>query len=219
MARLKSLALFQAVKSSAQSKFFAGTIRLSQSPTLSIAALNVLRDRSLSSQDAEREFNRSFGDYYVASLGIGGSNATMVSAAATQGSSSKFMAADLTFKILGFEKTKHFEDAENARSFDGSLSLSSFDSLDSQMDDLTSTSENTYPRLKSLADANMLRAKTMEARSRQKLKDLNVGDRCYVSWNVCEAICKQGLVVELLLLPFSGLRDYAQIIRSRAMYT
>ena len=164
------------------------------------------------------EFQRLFGSYYVAGYRLGGSNVTEVSAALAQDSRSKDMAADVTFKVLGFSKTKHIEDHEIAESFNGTLALSSFDTLDSQGATLQSVNGDAYFRLKSLVEANLARARSVEARSWQKLEGLDIRDRSPVQRSVCENLCTTGIVAELLLLPFSGLRDYAYASYSRATH-
>ena len=193
-------------------------IRISTLPTLSPTAIKTLQYPSVNHTDAETNFKRLFGDYYVAGLRIGGMNATMVSAAVDQSSTTKDMAADLTFKILGFEKSKNLEDHEAAPAFRGALTLSGFDSLDICQDIKTSNDEAALGDLKPLANADGARGKTVEARSRERLKKLGIQDQSVVTSRDAGLMYGQGLVIEVLLLPFAGLRDFVQISRSRVAH-
>lgn len=61
--------------------------------------------------------------------------------------------------------------------------------------------------------ANRGRGAELQARVMAKLKSLNLGPSgAQLPWERCEELCRSGLVLELLMLPWAGLRDYRSAI-------
>lgn len=205
---------FKAIKASIRSTFLAGTIAFASSPSLSAAALQTLRQSKSNTYDPEAAFRQRYGDYYVAALRLGGSNATMVSAAVASSSESKDMAADVTAKIILFEKTMRLEDHTARQTIQGTVTLIGFDSLDSWNGSEACVDSTSYTKLRPIAEENLARARSIEARSRQRMLVLGVQNQAEVTWETCVQLCERGVVAEILLLPFAGLRDYVQAIRS-----
>lgn len=204
----------KAIKASVRSTFLAGTITFGSPPSLSAAALQTLRQSRSNTYSPEAAFRQRYGDYYVAALRLGGSNATMVSATVASSSESKDMAADVTAKIVFVEKAMHLEDHTARQTIQGTVTLTGFDSLDSWNGSKVCSDFTSYTTLRPIAEENLARAQTIEARSRQRMLVLGVQDQAELAWETCIRLCERGVVAEILLLPFSGLRDYVQAIRS-----
>ena len=88
-----------------------------QAPVLAPIALDVLREQSIGRKGAEVAFRERCGDYYVADLRVGASNATMVSANAASSSSSKDVALEIIIEFLFFSDTESWGSHESSSTF------------------------------------------------------------------------------------------------------
>lgn len=172
-------------------------------PHLSPSALQLLEN-----DPSGEVFRAAFGDYYVAAFRIGGSNATLVSAAASSASDSMDLAVQVTAKLLFVKKTFNYDEHERHESFSGQITVAGYDSLEGWKDNQTGASADVYGRLKPIADQNLARARTVDSRSNQRIMSLGIEHGSTVDWPGCDALCREGLVSDLVLLPFSGLRSY-----------
>ena len=138
----------------------------------------------------------------------------MVSATGASSSESKDMVADVTAKIVFIEKAVHLEDHTARQAIQGTVTLTGFDSLDSWNGSEACSDSTSYTTLRPIAEENLARAQSIETRSRQRMLVLGVQNQAEVAWETCIQLCERGVVAEILLLPFAGLRDYVQAIRS-----
>ena len=138
----------------------------------------------------------------------------MVSANAASSPSSKDVALEITIKFLFFSDTEIWGSHKSSSTFQGTVTHPGFDRIDSWNDSQSSTGAEAYAHLKPLAGENLKRGKSVEARVQESMREFNLFDGCTMTWDVCDKLGKKCLVIELLLLPFTGLRDYVQAIHS-----
>jgi hypothetical protein len=210
-----SLAHLQADKASVQTIFRAGKVTLAHFPRLSSDALRILR----TAPDPSRTFSEAFGDYFVGGYILGGTNSTIVwGQGASERSASRL---DATYEVhalfLSYEDEYH--SASEASASVGQASLTAFDSLENYQVAFEAHDYAGFRRALQASSDNRSRGSKIQGRARKKLRDLGLGlppPSCASSRaamqemrrDKCADLFKQGLVLELLLLPWHGLREY-----------
>lgn len=179
-------------------------------PRLSAEAISILQ----SNPDPHQAFRDEYGEYYVGAYILGGANASMVSGSAASSSNSKDISGQYTVKAVLYSKTKAIEEHERGSSSVGNISLAAFDSLDAWQANSNGSNGTSYTEIKRSAESNKERGWALAERVTRKARDMRIESGSEVSWDTCDAICKAGLVADLLLLPYAGLRDYAAAILS-----
>ena len=187
-----------------------GVVYLAEEPRLSATALEILRAQTADSEDPEKVFRKRFGNYYVTSVVVGASNATLVAASSSKSSESKDMAADVTVKFLGFKKTKHFEDHKVKQSYAGTVSLNGYDSLANDRLVETGSGQVAFPPLQKKAEENLNKSRRVGVRIGEVVGRLGLSDGVHLSRSQYTALFEQHLVVDLVLKPFAHHRGYQQ---------
>ncbi|MCJ1254109.1 hypothetical protein MMC24_001923 [Lignoscripta atroalba] len=204
-------------KSSIRTNVRAGTILFSPPPALSSHALSLLRARYTDGSDPITVFNGQFGDYYVAGMRLGADNATFVSMKIDDESEASDLRAVVKGKVLFITKTMTY--TESKRRFDEReawITFNGLDTLASRNESLSVMSGSAdVRRIHAVAKEYAAMAKDLEHRVDRKLKELGLDRNSTKRLTLAHInrICESGLVVELLLLPYAGLRDYLEAAR------
>ncbi|KAK1753657.1 hypothetical protein QBC47DRAFT_415424 [Echria macrotheca] len=203
------------VQSSFRSTYRSGTVRFLQDPELSTQALSILRSKNRAT--AEQAFKDAYGEYYVAAYILGGSNATMLAGATAAESYSQSIHAEITIKILFARIDASFDKYEQSGYSSAVGSLAGYDTLERVALDLGDGKAEpaSFSEIIEKATANRARGDTLVNRAEAKMREAGLDHDAIVSWQKCEEICRAGLVVELLLLPYSGLRQYIEALHTR----
>ncbi|KAF2805524.1 uncharacterized protein BDZ99DRAFT_574445 [Mytilinidion resinicola] len=198
------------LKSSLRVEYRSGTLTFAHVPRLSAEAFHILQ----TSPEPQQAFQKEFGEYYVGAYILGGANVNMVSASSASWSKSKDLSGSYTVNFLWSSTTKPLDDHERSGNLFGNVALSAYDSLDGWQENKSGAGNTTYLDIVRSADDNKLRGWALAKRVTRKAKELKVEKGSEVSWDMCDTICKAGLVVEVLLLPYAGLRDYTSALLS-----
>ncbi|KAJ5294391.1 hypothetical protein PENANT_c006G04072 [Penicillium antarcticum] len=198
-----------AQNASFRAEYQAGRIGFDEPPHLSADALALLHNRA-----DPNAFRAKYGDYYVGAYLLGGANSQLLSCTAMGASSSKDMSAQVTGKFLGFKKTKNFEEHEQAEVAMGQYELVAYDSLNAW--ECNQKGGNEQANLELVAQANYDRCSTLVNRVAAKVEALQLQHGSRVPWDSCEAICRDHLVVQVLLLPYAKVKEYASAVLSVA---
>ena len=197
--------LFQHNKASVHTSFRCGKVTLARFPSLSEDATRILR----TSTDPCRAFRDRFGDYFVGGYILGGTNSTVMwGAGASQGESERL---DISFEVHLLFLSYEDSIKKNSASFSsaGAANLTAFDSLDAYQTKVEASNYRSYRMAVETSVANRRRGAELQARVLAKLKGLNLGPSgAQLPWERCDELCRSGLVLELLMLPWAGLRDY-----------
>lgn len=180
-----------------------GWIGFVSPPRLSHLALELLHTQD----DPHTAFRERFGDYYVGAYLLGGTNAQLVSSNDIAVSSSKDLSGQGQVRFLGFKKEKKFEEHEKAEATFGQMRLTAYDSLEAWEYDHQEDGGVTL--LHQVADENERRCRSLIDRVNGKVETLQLQDGAVVSGELCEEICRAHLVVQIRLLPYAKLREYA----------
>jgi len=205
------MTLEKSTKSSFRTTYRSGKLAFSDLPALSSKALEVLR----TSNSPHEDFIAQFGEYYVAAYMLGGSNANMLGGMAAESSSSTDISGSYTIKVAFIKKTKPIEHHERGGGGLAIGNLSAYDTLNSWDVNLAVSERESYNALMRTAEENSLRGWTLAARVHAKAEEMGLQSGKKVSHAMCERVCHAGLVVELLLMPYSGLHQYVATILDR----
>lgn len=202
------LTIAKTIKSSLRTTYRSGKVAFVEIPALSEEAVDTLRH----SNDPHQAFKDAFGDYYVAAYVLGGSNASMLGGAVSSDSLTKDLSGSYTVKVAFFSKTKAVEDHEIWSKLASSGSLSAYDSLDKWDSNCSANEGLSYASMLRAAEENGHRGWQLASRVDAKASGLGLEPGMDVSWAGCESLCRAGLVVELLLMPYAALREYAAAV-------
>ena len=115
--------------------------------------------------------------------------------------------AHLSF--LSYQNTTNKNSASSSSA--SAINLAAFDSLD----EFQTKVKDSYKKAMEQSFLNRKRGAVLQGRVLAKLKDLGLTQSgVQLTWVESDEICKSGLVLELLLLPWAGLRDYRELLTS-----
>lgn len=198
----------QTLNASVRTEYQTGWIGFVSPPRLSPLALELLHMRD----DPHTAFRERFGDYYVGAYLLGGTNAQLVSSNDIAASASKDLSGKGQVRFLGFVKEKKFEEHEKAEASFGNMRLTAYDSLEAWECD--HQVHGDVRLIHQVADENERRCRSLIDRVNGKVEMLQLQDGAVVPGELCEDICRAHLVVQILLLPYAKLREYAVAIRA-----
>jgi hypothetical protein len=199
----------KSIKSSLRSNYRSGKVTFQETPRLSPHAIDILRN----SKSPDQAFRDEFGVYYLAAYFLGGSNANMLSGSAGSKSFSEDLSGSGTVKVAFFKKSISFEKHKRDASAEALASLAAFDSLEQWESNSTVTDSVSYSSLLQDAAENSSRGWCLANRISNRTRKLGLdSSEVTLSWKECESLCRAGIVVELLLLPYAGLKEYVAAI-------
>jgi hypothetical protein len=171
--------------------------------------LDILR----TSKDPSRAFSDRFGDYFVGGYILGGTNSTLVWGSSESRGSSERLNISFEVHLLFLS----YEDSINRQSADfwsaAAANLVAFDSLEAYQTKVEAREYGTFRIAMAESQANRKRGAVLQERVEAKLNALNIGSSgAQLPWGRCDELCRSGLVLELLMLPWAGLRDYRAAI-------
>ncbi|CAG9954462.1 unnamed protein product [Clonostachys rosea f. rosea IK726] len=189
-----------------------GQIELVYILRLDLGAIRLLSD----SPDPVNEFRRTYGDFYVAGLRVGAVNNTTISGEMANKSFFKTTRLQLKIKALFLTYNKSIDDVNQSKSNSGGLSVAAFDSLTSFYSNFTAHSLEDGLAAGYVASDNKQRAMNIGNRASDVLfKEFSLGLEGTVYQDSVDRLCDRGLVTELLLAPFSSLREYQSLLSLR----
>jgi hypothetical protein len=157
-------------------------------------------------------FRAAYGDYFVAGLCLGADNATFISSSLGKDVQSEMKDIKVQAKFFGFTKTvydKHTDKHSDERSFD--ITYSGFDTLRAYQETTRATDTRAYEVVKARAAQSIADGQGLMARVRGVMDELQLVESATLTRDQLTEVCRSSLVVELLLMPYSGLKEYAEI--------
>jgi hypothetical protein len=161
-------------------------------------------------------FEDTYGDYYVACLRLGAANASDLSASSDVVSTMSDMAASLTVtvKIWRWKASKTVAKSEHSEDYNavGHISYNGFDTLTESHFKAEGQNTNTYAQLLDIANMNLERTRRLQERLAEAEARVSVHDCRHIETaEQMQSIFDEGLVIELVLLPFRNLREYIEL--------
>lgn len=163
-------------------------------------------------KDPEASFKKAYGEYYVGAYIIGASNSNNLSAATSISASSEGFDGQVKIKLLFFSVTKGFGHHESSFNSVSVASLSAYDTLDNWGENQTVSDLNGYNSVLEAAANNGQKSTTIAHRVAERIDKLGLCQGKDLPWSTCEALFRNGVVAELLLLPYARLRQYNEAL-------
>ncbi|KAF2442342.1 hypothetical protein P171DRAFT_365181 [Karstenula rhodostoma CBS 690.94] len=202
-------------KKSVRSSCRYGCIDLEIGPRLIAEAVGFLRHEGLEA------FKVRYGDYYLAGLRLGADIGMLLSSSSYTRTQKDNVTVQVQAKVIGIKKTKSWED--NFSKFDENcnIKLLGYDTLCVQASHksrqagsiLTIWHIGSDAHAKSLEELQKAveemstNSENLIERVADVLKKHGVSNGSFVTFEECEELCREGVVVELLLMPMARLRD------------
>ncbi|VUC29192.1 unnamed protein product [Clonostachys rosea] len=197
---------------SARAEQICGQIDLVDLPRLDLGAIRLLSD----SPDPVNEFRRVYGDFYVAGVQVGAVNNTNISGEMANKSFFEATRLQLKIKALFLSYNKSIDDLNQSKSNSGGLSVAAFDSLTAFYSNFTAHSLEDGLAAGYIASDNRQRAMNIGNRAADVLfNEFSLGLEATLCQGSVDRLCDRGLVTELLLAPFSSLREYQSLLSLR----
>ncbi|MCJ1389761.1 hypothetical protein MMC18_002618 [Xylographa bjoerkii] len=181
--------------------------------SLSSSAKAVLTAQYTDGSDPLKHFFNEFGDYYVAGFVIGAKNIGLLSMDVESTSEEWSLVVKITLKILWFKHTWEIDRSGGSQSSTGRLTFEGYDSLAGKNDSRKASDETTAEAMYQVALQYEKWGESLRARVEDQLVALQLDSNKpnqRLTYTQCHKIHQSGLVVEILLLPFAGLRDFVQ---------
>ncbi|KAJ7895751.1 hypothetical protein B0H13DRAFT_2338717 [Mycena leptocephala] len=184
-----------------------GIIKLAEQPEFTAHARTLLYDPR-----TRDSFRAAYGDYFVAGLCLGADNATFLSSSSGKDVQSEMKDIKVQAKFFGFTKTvydKRTDKHSDECSFD--ITYSGLDTLRAYQETTRATDERGYEMAKARAVQSVADGQGLMARMRRVMDELQLAERATLTRDQLTEVYRSGLVVELLLMPYGGLKEYAEI--------
>jgi len=179
--------------------------RITQSAlSLSSHAMNLLRT-------SPTDFHRTYGDYFLYALIIGADTSTFLSTSSSMDLRSKMRDIQVEATVFGTSETVYADHRTSQYASEPcEVTFNGFDTLSGRHWAEHTTDQAAYEEVKTAATKNVAGGMNLDKRAKAVLArfGLDLGNEERLSEEQCKALCESGLVVEMMLLPYSGLRDY-----------
>ncbi|TFK32765.1 hypothetical protein BDQ12DRAFT_476790 [Crucibulum laeve] len=190
-------------KLSVRSTMRLGTVAYVDTPGLSSEGFSLLR------QEGVEKFHQTYGDYYVAGLRLGADNATMLSSSSNTDIQSQMDQLKISLKVFGKNHTlmdkKH---VSSTSAIAHGTTVTAFDTLKNYNHTGQAGDAASCGREAELAARNVYDGQQIQERAFAVLQSLHISPGQIITTEQYRRICESGLVVELLLLPYAGLREF-----------
>ncbi|KAJ7195811.1 hypothetical protein GGX14DRAFT_575364 [Mycena pura] len=200
-------------KVSLQASLRVGRIGSSAYPGLSSESLTLLRN-------SPSDFNRTYGQYFAAAFFIGADTTTFLSTSSSMDLRSEMQDIEVKAKILWKTKTvysDHSHSESAVSTYD--VTYIGFDTLSAYQQHSRTTDATGYAGLKMAATRNLSGGIGLMERVKEALKNLGIDEKqaTLVTEKQLQGIFSSGVVVEVMFLPYAGLRDYAVATATRSL--
>lgn len=153
-------------------------------------------------------FCDKYGDYFVAGYHLGGETGLLISSSSSSKEKIDAYTVRVTGKVLFWEATKvwtkDFREASSGRSFE----LLGYDTMETRNWKMQSKNDDVAAMQEQSALIH-LRSQCLRARTLDLLDVLKFEHGQELTWDDCDRLADSGLILELIMLPMSCLRDVA----------
>ena len=187
------------------------SVRLS----LSRSATAVLTTQYADGSDPREHFFNQFGDYYIAGFVVGAKNVALLSMDVESASEEWSLDIKITLRILWFKHTWDIHKSGVSESSSGRLTFEGYDSLAGKNDSRKASDEDAVSSMYQVALQYENWGESLQARVEDQLRALQLdSDKPTqpLSYSQCHILQQSGLVVEIVLMPFAGLRDFVETL-------
>ena len=160
-----------------------------------------------------------YGDYYVAAFNLGGDAGAFVSVDSDQTTEIDKTSITVALKSF-FSQSSHTEEKINTSHKEHlDFAFAGYDTLDGLALTHRLGDGLALSTVQNACSSCLIKASELTARVSQAIENLGLEKSHLLPIADCGRICRSGLVVQLLLAPFSWLREYQVAIRGRNNFT
>jgi hypothetical protein len=153
------------------------------------------------------EFERRYGDYYVAGYRLGGDTGVLVGTTGDFSSTTETLSVEVTVQVLFWSDTYSTSTTTHSESHSATVTVLGYDTLTnlhvSKMTKLGVFNVDVGQDAQSLIHM----AQSLPTRVDQKMAEVNLPENEPLSYEICDRLTKAGLVAELVLLPVGTMRE------------
>lgn len=188
-----------------------GVIRFKAEPRLSYEAEMLLRE-----PNGQAKFQEVYGDYYVSCYILGADAGVYVATSDDTVDTKTKEKVTVKVKVLFFTASKTFEKEESTHNEIFQVTMSGYDTLTNtchgytpKKEGLEKASQAQFNEVRRQSIGYLQNVDKMPFRVSERMRELGlVNDRDELEWRHCLDICRAGLVVQVILMPYRYLRDY-----------
>jgi hypothetical protein len=195
----------QALKTSLKTTYPRGTIYLSRPVPLSRFALAELKIMG-----GFPRFRAIYGDYYVAGLNLGADTSVLLSQSSNSKTTTEVLSVNAKVHTLWFDKTKKWDKVMETIDAHASYTVTGFDTLSNRHVKLSSALSASVRDVRNMCLELSELGKGLQERVEKKLRELNINESTPLSWVDCDRVCRSGLVVGIILMPFATVQEYVE---------
>lgn len=164
----------------------------------------------LKHQGGIEAFKRHYGDYYVSGYRIGGEAGLLLSVAACAKDVTDTYSFTLAAQAFIFKVSKTYRKFFSEASASSTMTLSGYDTLGSRQITLKGSGTGgggDIMKLMETANDYENLGQNLDFRIEERMREFSLEPDETIGLEICDAICKSGVVVELLLSPMVTLRE------------
>lgn len=177
-------------------------------PLLSPDALQLLA----SGRDGPRLFSAKYGDYYVAGFELGADAGACLAAKASARLSTETVSLSLTVKVLFVSKTIEKNTTTSDYSASADLTFQGYDTLRDENKELHVASKEPCRSVRLAADEFSARVISLQKAAETALAEVKLDISKPLDGGGYEQLVRSGLVVQLVLMPYQSLTEYATLL-------
>ena len=165
-------------------------------------------------------FQQTYGDFYVCGYELGADAGAQMSATNETSRSDKTITLTVTVKVLFFSASVSHTETMRSETSGSTFTFTGYNSLHATVAEVT-TEDLTAAKMDILrqnSSENLRQVACLESEARDAMSRLPLKDGHFLSLSESAAICKSGLVVQLLLAPFKRLNQFVDCLHSNTIY-
>ncbi|KAL7932790.1 hypothetical protein V8C35DRAFT_306789 [Trichoderma chlorosporum] len=194
-----------ASRASHNSRLRCGSIALMKDPPLSSTAKTLLQE-----QDGLKLFSELYGDYFVAGYVLGADSGACLAVSSSSNMSTKTVTITVEVKVLWSEFTSTASTTDVQQSASSDLAFYGYDTLDNLNVSLSAGLGQPNDHIRAAARLYMEKTNTLQSRLKERLRELDIKQGNMTSVEQCRRAVDEGIVVELMLVPYRSLKEYVE---------
>jgi hypothetical protein len=187
-----------AVKISTRARHIHSVVQYKTAPPLSAEAIELLK------KGGEEEFRKVYGEYYIGGLVIGAEAAVLFESKVEHESETETLAVTVKVTVLFWSAEVSVNKSFSSESGSTEISMSAFDTLSSSILPSTALTDSNFGKLREQYQGKVNRLEQRVKEVVEKCKDKDIDE-----------LASQGAVLEVVLVPYSQLKEYQDTLSLR----
>ncbi|KAK6543564.1 hypothetical protein TWF694_000308 [Orbilia ellipsospora] len=182
-----------------------GRIVLDRTPPFSAEAVAMLR-----ANDGAARFKAKYGDYYVAGYELGADAGACMSASSSSSRKEETIELTVTVEVLFWSESVTTSTTKATTTADSAFSFCGYNSLTNEIDKIETKGlkPSQQEQIQRAAGEYLAQVRNLYPNVRKRLGELGVQDGQKLPLTAATQLCRSGLVVAILLAPFTRLNEF-----------